>query len=157
MAWTSPRTWGVSETLTAAKMNEVSASLSAVGDAPTSYAASVLSGWTSNFTVAGWATNTGKWWKGAVAVTFTGAPAGSSTVNISLPATPSTAFLGFAPLGGFMIRDISPAAVTVGQTIYTGASNMGAQYSATSRLQNAAPYTLASGDTAWFWFEFWTD
>ena len=46
MAWTNPRTWGVGETVTAAKMNEISADLNAVGDAPPAYTPTVIGGWT---------------------------------------------------------------------------------------------------------------
>lgn len=158
MAWVSPRTWVAGVTHgTAAIMNEIRDSLNAVGDGPPTYSPSVLGGWTSNFTISGWARNTGKWWEGAVKVTFTGLPAGSGTATVSLPATPSTAYFAGSPLGSFSIRDSSAAVQTTGQTLYIGGATIGGQYSATTRLQNATPYTLASGDTAWFQFGFWTD
>jgi hypothetical protein len=48
-------------------------SLNAVGNKAPSYTPTVVTGWTSNFTVAGSATSVGKWVDFLVTVNFTGA------------------------------------------------------------------------------------
>lgn len=157
MAWVSPRTWVAGVTHgTAAIMNEIRDALNVVGDKPPTYTPTVLSGWTSNFTISGVDQNAGKWHKGHILVTFSGAPAGSGTVNLSLPAAPSANFPVGASIGHFTVRDVSAGAQTGGQVIYIGSSTAGGIYTST-RVGNAAPYTLASGDTAWFWFDYYSD
>lgn len=147
MAWVSPRAWATSETLTAAKMNEISAALNAIGDKPASYAPTVGAAWTSNFTVTGTNQEIGKWTYFTITVNFSGLPATSTTnVAITLPSTPSTDYSGFtAPLGPAIVRDASATATHAGVCAYAGGNNCTAWFGST-RLQNASPITYASGD-----------
>lgn len=149
MAWVAPRTWTVSETLTAAKMNEISADLTAVGQKPPTYTPTIGAGWTSNVTVAGTVRELDKFVFYTVTATFTGAPAGSGGVIISLPSTPSADFNSWVAIGSATARDVSTTATTGGTAVWAGSAGgvpyVSAYFGAT-RLANAAPYTFASGD-----------
>lgn len=159
MAWVDARTWTTSETLTAAKMNEISANFDAVGDKPASYTPTVASGWTSNFTISGTNQVVGNWTTFTVTVTFSGAPAGSGVVNITLPSTPSAEYVQWHGIGTATARDVSAvatAATHVGAAVYGGGTNITA-YFGNTRMQNASPFTFASGDTVFLQGRYYRD
>lgn len=144
--WVDPRAWTTSETLTAAKMNEISAALDAIGDPPASYTPVTGAAWTSNHTITGTNQEIGKWTFFTITVNFSGLPAGSGPVAITLPSTPSTDFSGFsAPFGPAISRDASATATHVGVTTYAGGTNVTAWFGST-RMANNSPHTYASGD-----------
>lgn len=150
MAWVSPRTWTVSETLTAAKMNEISSSLNAVGDGPITYTPTIVAGWTSNVSISGKATAAGDWVDFLITVAFSGAPAGSGGVLITLPNSPSADYPTWAAIGTATIRDNSVPDQRTGATVWAnlfgGQPCVSAYFGSTTRLANAAPITFASGD-----------
>lgn len=143
MAWVSPRVW-IAEALTAAKMNEISSSLNAAGDKPPTYVPTA-SAYTSNISVAGTNQEIGKWTNFTITATFSGLPAGAGVTSFTLPSTPSADYSNWSTLGTCSVRDVSASASTVGVAVYAGGANVTAYFTST-RLQNAFPYTFASGD-----------
>lgn len=149
-AWVTPRTWVANVTHgTAAIMNEIRDNLRVIGEKPPIYTPTVTSGWTSNVTVAGTARTMDKFVFYTITATFTGAPAGSGGVLISLPSTPSADFASWVAIGAATARDISTTGTTGGTAVW-GATVGGvpcvSAYFGATRLANAAPYTFAAGD-----------
>lgn len=160
MAWVTPRVWN-NETITDAKLNEISSSLNAVGDKPVAYTPTAA-GFTSNFTIAGTEQNMGQWTQFTITVTFTGAPAGSGVASVLLPSTPSADYTSFASAFGTCIaRDVSVATnaggVSAGVATYAGGRNLTAYFATNQRLANSYPYTYASGDVLHFQGRYYRD
>jgi hypothetical protein len=145
--------------MTAARMDEISAALNTIGDKPAAYTPTVASGWTSNFTISGTNQEVGNWTTFTVTVTFSGAPAGSGVVNITLPSTPSADYVNWSGIGTCTVRD-SSAVATVGThdgvAVYAGGTNVSA-YLAGTRLQTGSPMTFASGDIVFIQGRYYRD
>ncbi len=158
--WTTPPTWVAGVTPgNAANLNKLSDDLLVLSETPPTYVPTVVGGgWTSNVSLSGWVVTRNKRVQGWIKATFSGAPAGSGVINLSLPSTPSISIPSFASVGHYTAHDASGSAHTYGQSVYTGGSNLsGWSGSGATRLSNASPYTFASGDFVWLAFEYWID
>lgn len=150
--WVDPRTWVANVTHgTAAIMNEIRDALRVMSEKPPTYTPALAAGtgWTSNTVAAGTVRTAGKRVEFTVTVTFTGAPAGSGGVLVSLPSTPSADYNTWVAIGDATARDISTGGSTGGTAVWAGTAGgvpyVSAYFGAT-RLANAAPYTFATGD-----------
>jgi hypothetical protein len=126
-------------------MNEIRDSLNALGGAPPSYTPTVTLGWSSNFTITGTNQAIGKLVFWSITVTFTGVPAGSGVVNITLPSAPAAALPQWSAIGNISVRDSSASGTTEGTAVFAGSASVTA-YLGSTRLQATSPYTLGSGD-----------
>lgn len=158
MAWVSPRVWASSAIVTAAQMNEISSSLNAIGDKPATYAPTTNGAFGSNFTITGTNQEVGKWTQFGITIAFTGTPSGAGVVTITLPSTPSADYINWSGVGTCSVRHVSTSSTATGVAVYAGGSNVTAYFGpSNNRLQNAYPYTFASGDIIYLQGRYYRD
>lgn len=150
MAWTTGRTWAVNETLTAAKMNEISASLNALGGAWASYTPSWFASGTApaigNGTITGSYRAVGKTVDFRIRIIMGSTTTyGTGVYNFTLPSTPSLSTWD-AIAGNCTFTDTSLSEHYTYGPVYSGGSNVSAFATGGTRISNTTPLTFANTD-----------
>jgi hypothetical protein len=152
MAWVPPRTWGTSETLTAAKMNEISASLDVVGGTTWQTYTPTWGGATNptlgNGSIAGWYLEAAGWCDVEFVLTIgSSTTVGTGSYTISIPVAAASA--ATVAMGSGLVFDASAATPNnlFSQTVYRSSVNtLVALTGAGGRWTAAHPTVPATGD-----------
>lgn len=149
MAWTTPRTWAVNETLTAAKMNEISSSLNALGDTWTSYTPSWFASGTApalnNGTITGKYRTVGKTVDFRILLIMGSTTTyGTGVYNFTLPSAPNLST--WEAVGSGVFTDTSAGDHYGLVAYYSGGSNVSASNGSAGRLSSTLPFTWANTD-----------
>lgn len=149
MSWTTARIWTVNETLTAAKMNEISTNLNVLGDDWTSYTPNWTASGTSpavgNGTLSGSYRTVGKTVDFRILfVTGSSTTYGTGVYNFTLPSAPNIAT--WSAVGAACFTDTSLSDHYFLGAVYTGGSNVSAFNGSAGRLAQTVPFTFANTD-----------
>jgi hypothetical protein len=145
MAWTSPRTWVTSETVTAALLNtHVRDNLKAIGDAWGSYTPTIS--WTlGNGTLVGSYMQAGKLVHYHIKLTIGSTTSPSSTLQLGLPVARSDT-TARCPAGNVGLTDASGPTFYSRFAAQSGASAIVLQDLTGTLVTATVPFTFATGD-----------
>ena len=150
MAWTDGRTWAAADLVTAAKMNEISASLNALGGAWASYTPVWTAAGTAisevNATISGKHRTVGKTVDFRIFIIMGSSTTyGTSVYNFTLPSTPTLA--SWEAIDGSVVCTDTSASDRYGLLpLYSGGGKVTCVNGSASRISNTVPFTWANGD-----------